>query len=114
MSSLYHYTSSEGRKGILRDGVIRSSRDTTLDAVLGVGVYLTALPPETNTWVLLANNYDSRPEFYLTKLENVEYCIEFRMIDLPYAKKGGGDRDVWMVPYDIDLRKVQFRVWKRK
>ena len=112
MSHLYHYTSEEGLRGILQDGVIRSSSDTP-DAVYGKGVYLTALPPKTDDWDLQANNWDGSPEFYLTKLESLDYCIEFRKKDLPRVLKTESSRDVWMVPPDIHLSEVEFRVWKR-
>jgi hypothetical protein len=112
MKYLYHYTSSQGLRGILNDGVIWSSDDTR-DAVYGKGVYLTSLPPTTDIWDLLENNWDGSPQFYLTKLDNLDYCIEFRKKDLPHVQKTGDSRDVWKVPHDIDLGVVQFRVWKR-
>jgi len=112
MSHLYHYTSGNGLKGILNDGVIERSVGTG-DAVYGKGVYLTALPPTTDDWVLLANNWDGSVEFYLTKVDNLNYCIQFRKEDLPRARKTDSSRDVWMVPHDINLLEVPFRVWER-
>jgi hypothetical protein len=115
MTYLYHYTSSSGLKGILKDGVIKRSGDNTGDgdAAYGKGVYLTALPPTTDNFVLLENNWDGSPEFYLTKVDNLKYCIEIRQKDLPRAVKTDPIRNVWKVPHYINLRDVQFRVWKR-
>jgi hypothetical protein len=115
MSHLYHYTSSNGLTGILNDGIIERSGDNVADgdALFGKGVYLTALPPTTDDWLLLANNWDGSVEFYLTKVDNLNYCIEFRKEDLPRAWKTDNSRDVWLVPHNINLRKVPFRVWKR-
>jgi hypothetical protein len=114
MVLLYHYTSAEGCKGILRDGVIRSSTDTTRDAVLGRGVYLTSLPPTTDDWKLLKNNYDGNRKFLLEQLEKVDYYIVFDSKDLHGVTKAQGSRDVWMVPYDIDLDKVPCKVHVRR
>jgi hypothetical protein len=114
MSSLYHYTSSKGLKGIQRDGVIRSSKDMTRDAVLGRGVYLTSLPPSTKDTALLKNNWDGSRKFYSTKQNNLDYCLQFKKKDLPGAQKAGGSRDVWMVPHDIDVREVPCTVYERQ
>ena len=114
MVLLYHYTSAEGCKGILRDGVIRSSTDTKRDAVLGRGVYLTSLPPTTDDWKLLKNNYDGNRRFLLEQLEKVDYYIVFDSKDLHGVIKAQGSRDVWMVPYDIDLDEVPCKVHVRR
>ena len=114
MSTLYHYTSANGILGILSNGVIWSSGGNTQDAAFGKGVYLTALPPTTQDWVLVVNNWDSAPQFYLNKVGNLEYCIEFRKSDLPYARKTDSSRDIWLVPHHIDLRRLPFRVWNRR
>jgi hypothetical protein len=114
MAYLYHYTSDEGLQGIQRDGVIRCSSDTTRDAILGKGVYLTSLPPSTKDRDLLKNNWDGSKRFYSSKQENLSYYVEFAKRDLPHAQKSGGSRDVWMVPHDIDLTKVPHRVYERK
>jgi len=114
MSYLYHYTSDKGLRGIQREGVIRSSADTTRDAVLGRGVYLTSLPPSTKDKALLKNNWDGSRKFSSTKQNNLDYCVRFKTKDLPCAQKSGGSRDVWMVPHDIDLKEVPFRVYERQ
>lgn len=111
---LYHYTSSEGCHGILLDGVIRCSEDTTRDAVLGKGVYLTALSPWTNDNKLIKNNWDGNFEkAILRKLDKLNYYIMFDSRDLPGVKKAKGKRDIWMVPYDIVLEKVPHEVCVR-
>jgi hypothetical protein len=74
------------------------------DAVLGKGVYLTSLPPWTPDSRLLKNNWDSASERrLLSKLEYLDFYIEFDSKDLPDLKRSTGRRDVWMVPYDIEL-----------
>jgi hypothetical protein len=114
MSHLYHYTSEEGLRGIQRDGVIRSSSDTTRDAILGEGVYLTTLSPATEDTALVKNNWDGNKQFQSSKQENVSHCIQFSKKDLPSAQKSGGSRDVWVVPHAIDLKNVPHSVHKRK
>jgi hypothetical protein len=114
MSYLYHYTSDKGLRGIQRDGVIRSSKDITRDAVLGSGVYLTSLPPSTKDRDLQKNNWDGSRKFSSTKQNNLDNCIQFKKEDLPCAQKSRGSRDVWMVPHDIDLGKVKHRVYERQ
>jgi hypothetical protein len=114
MVLLYHYTSSEGCEGILQDGVIRSSRNTKRDAILGKGVYLTALPPWTDDTKLIKNNWDGRSERqFLQKLDKLDYYIQFNSEDLPNVKRAPGNRDVWMVPYDIVLEEVPHQVCVR-
>jgi len=114
MVLLYHYTSADGCKGILSDGVIRSSTDTTLDAVLGSGVYLTTLPPSTDDWRLIKNNWDGKRRALLRKLNKVDYYIVFDSNALPEVTKAPGKRDVWMVPYDIDLDELPCEVGVRR
>ena len=77
MSYLYYYTSDKGLRGIQRDGVIRSSSDTMRDAILGRGVYLTALPPATKDTALLKNNWDGNKKFHSNKQENLSHYIQF-------------------------------------
>jgi hypothetical protein len=114
MVLLYHYTTAEGCKGILSDGVIRSSTDTTLDAILGRGVYLTSLPPSTDDWRLIKNNWDGRRRSLLNKLNKVDCYIVFHSEDLPGVTRAIGKRDVWMVPYDVDLDVVPCQVGVRR
>jgi hypothetical protein len=114
MVLLYHYTSAEGCKGILSDGVIRSSTDTTRDAVLGRGVYLTSLPPSTGDWRLIRNNWDGKRRVLLSKLNKVDCYIVFDSKDLPGVTRAAGKRDVWMVPYDIDLDELPCEVRVRR
>jgi hypothetical protein len=113
MNNLYHYTSYKGIRGIQRDGVIWSSEDITRDAVLGRGVYLTSLPPETRDKYLLKNNWDGSRRFYSTKEPNLDYCIEIKRKYLPCARKSSGSRDIWMVPHNIDLCDAPYRVYER-
>ena len=110
MVLLYHYTSAEGCKGILTDGVIRSSTDTTRDAVLGKGVYLTSLPPWTDDWILITNNWDNNSQAFFSKLNQIDYYIVFDSNNLPRVIKAQDQRDVWLVPYDINLRRVPYEM----
>jgi len=114
MVLLYHYTSAEGCKGILKDGFIRSSTDTTRDAVLGKGVYLTSLPPSTDDWKLITNNWDDNRRTFFSKLNQVDYYIVFDSEDLHDVTRAPGKRDVWLVPYDIDLEDVPCEVHVRR
>jgi hypothetical protein len=114
MVLLYHYTSAEGCEGILSDGVIRSSTDTARDAVLGRGVYLTSLSPSTDDWRLLKNNWDGKRPALLSKLNKVDFYIVFDSEDLPGVTRAAGKRDVWRVPYDIDLDEVPCDVGVRR
>ena len=111
---LYHYTSAEGYTGILSDGVIRSSADTSRDAVLGRGVYLTSLPPSTDNWTIIKNNWDGKRRALLKKLNKVDYYIVFDSKDLLGVTRAVGKRDVWMVPYDIHLDEVPCEVGVRR
>jgi hypothetical protein len=113
MVLLYHYTSAEGCLGILMDGVIRSSTDTARDAVLGRGVYLTSLPPSTDDWRLIKNNWVGKRSAVLNKLDKVDYYIVFDHTNLPGVRKAASKRDVWMVPYDIDLNLVPCNIGVR-
>jgi hypothetical protein len=115
MVKLYHYTSAKGCQWILVDGVIRRSRGTTGDAVLGHGVYLTAQPPWTKYMKILKNNWAGGSEqAILSKLDNLHYCIEFDSEDLPGVVRSLGTRDIWMVSYDIDLEDVPHKTFVRE
>jgi hypothetical protein len=114
MVLLYHYTSAEGCKGILTDGVIRSSTDTTRDAVLGKGVYLTSLPPWTDDWILITNNWDDNSQAFFSKLNQIDYYIVFDSNNLPRVIKAQDQRDVWLVPYIINLRRVPYEMRVRR
>jgi hypothetical protein len=63
---------------------------------------------------LLKNNWDGPSErALLSKLDNVHYYIEFDSEDLPGVVRSSGKRDVWMVPYDIDLEDVPHKTFVR-
>lgn len=118
MVKLYHYTSADGCSGILSQGIIRSSKDTTRDAVLGTGVYLTSLPPTTDDWRLLKNNWDGSgtrlaETLLLNKLDCLDFYIGISSAHLPRAKKAPGKRDIWMVPHDINLNYVPHEIGVR-
>jgi hypothetical protein len=113
MVKLYHYTTADGCKGILKDGRIRRSTDTARDAVLGEGVYLTSLQPSTGDWRLIKNNWDGKRSTMLNKLDKVDYYIVFDSDDLRDVMKARGKRDIWMVPGDIYLDEVPCEIGVR-
>lgn len=75
MGRLYHYTSEQGHGRIVRQKLIRQSKDFQKDCVFGDGVYLTTLNPEDFDKKSLAkNNYgggwrkrlsDGKLDFYI-------------------------------------------------
>jgi hypothetical protein len=113
MPYLYHYTSSEGIEGIRSDGVIRSSTNTTIDAIMGKGVYLTSLDPSTKVDDLLHNNWDDGRKIYEIRLKDLEYFIRFNSDDLPKARRSPDSRNIWLVPHDIVLNEVPHYVARR-
>ena len=55
---LYHYTTTEGKDGIVEGRVIYQSTDRMKDCMLGKGVYLTSLSPKSHSKEQIAqNNY---------------------------------------------------------
>ena len=55
---VYHYTSRAALDRILETGVIKPSRNAVTDAMMGAGVYLTPLRPNSKDSTLSQNNYD--------------------------------------------------------
>jgi hypothetical protein len=113
MVKLHLYTTADGCKGILNDGCINRSADTTRDAVLGRGVYLTSLPPTTRDWELIKNDWDGNLWAMLDKLDKADYYIVFGSEDLPDVMKAPGKRNIWMVTYDIYLDEVPCKIGVR-
>jgi hypothetical protein len=111
---LYHYAPYEGIEGIMRDGVIRSSANPKKVAVWGKGVYLTSLHPSTMVQELLNKNSDGSAVFYTIKQTQLNYYISFRADDLPGVQKSRKNPDIWLVPHNIDLKKVPHRVYERQ
>jgi hypothetical protein len=50
----------------------------------------------------------------MEKMDKVDFYIVFDSKDLPRFAKARGKRDIWMVPYDIDLEKVPCKVHVRR
>ncbi|KAJ9595131.1 hypothetical protein L9F63_013571 [Diploptera punctata] len=107
---LYHYTSEEGLKGILKSMRIYPSTNTATDAILGEGVYLTHLPPIESSAKIISNNWnlgrDINNYFVQQHIDKIVFCIEFDEEDLPGLRKLPGSRDVVMYPGSIDLNSV--------
>lgn len=88
------------------------SRDTTHDALMGEGVYLTDLPPSTPNNILLKNNYGQASS---RNKERVEVCFRFRSSDIMgYSRRRFGDRVIYLYPAEIDLTKTSCTVSKRE
>jgi hypothetical protein len=107
MSILYHYTSFEGIEVVRRSGLIQSSTNTFKDAISGPGVYLTSLPPSTNTQQLAQSNWAANAGNAIQQ-NKLDYYISFRSVDVRISTGNS-----WLVPHSIDLRKVPHRVYKR-
>ena len=108
---LYHYTSKESAKSILKDARIMKSTNTNTDAILGEGVYFTDLDPSTDDTELLENNY-GRASPSLEK--KVEVCFKIPASDMPgYKRKRFGSRVIYAYPDDVNLEQVTFQLCKR-
>ena len=110
---LYHYTSTQGCLGILKDSIIYYSTDLQNDAVLGRGVYFTSLPPDTSTERLLHNNWDLSDSQAEGRIHCLEYCIEVNSAHLSGAKNCGGSRDIWVYPWCVDLSLIPHKIRAR-
>jgi hypothetical protein len=80
---------------------------------MGKGVYLTSLPPSTDDWKLIKNNWDGKRGPLLNMLYKTDYYIVFDSKDLPGVVRGKGERNVWLVPNDIHLDEVPCEVGVR-
>ena len=109
---LYHYTTEEGARGILRDGAIKQSVKKGTgrrqdDARFGSGVYLTNLNPGMGKRRIALNNYDGNPNAVKKILRSgrVDFAIVFKLSrNDPNLKEVGkdDDRDIWL--YDGNLQ----------
>ena len=101
---VYHFTSEEGRDGILRDRRIKMSTNTTRDAYYGKGVYLTDVPPGGDDNELLRKLYGRA---YQSKMKNIAVCFRFRARDLkPLVEAVEEKRKVYVTPAEIDIDRV--------
>lgn len=104
---LYHYTSIDNAREIVRDKVLRSFQPKV--QIFPVGVYFTALSPHFNYLTIIINNYIHYSKSYV---EKVECAIAIDMRELKFEKildKKYG-RDVWRYPNDINLESVKFKI----
>jgi hypothetical protein len=108
---VYHYSDKQGIEGIIESGLIKPSVDTVNDAIMGVGAYLTRVPPEESTEELVYNNYGRS-----IGKQKVKYYIEFpaeKLGDLWELNKAG--RNVIIKPGDegININKKKAKIGKR-
>ena len=103
---VYHYTSVEGMRGILRDRRIMVSTNTARDAFYGVGVYLTDVPPEVDDKDLLRKLYGRA---YPSKMNKIQVCFRFRARQLRGLQEEEEEkRKVFVVPREaIDIDAVE-------
>ena len=103
---LYHYTTEEGAKGILKDGAIKPSvrkgtGRTKDDALFGQGVYLTSLQPGIGKQIIALHNYDGNNKNVqkMIKSGKVNFAIKFTLdsedSNLVKVAKDS-NRDVWL------------------
>ena len=80
-TNLYHYTTKEGRDGILREMFIRTSigsddgRVGFVAARYGTGVYFTSYRPRNPGDKILQNIYDGGDMTALSRWENLNFVI---------------------------------------
>ncbi len=106
---LYHYTTSDGAKGIKSSQTIYRSTDGGPDAVYGSGVYLTDLDPTTDPEIIAKYIYDG-DGFWKTKMDNVSNVIVIQL-KKEEVKEVDSDRHIWLYPdKDLDLSKYHWYV----
>ena len=104
----YHYTTASNLHKIMESGVLRPSKNSLRDALLGPGVYLTTKLPQTSDDRLSTNNYDNarrgahdeRLQAYIRipvgqLRENTHFCRDLQ------------ERSVCVVRGAIDLRDME-------
>jgi hypothetical protein len=108
----YHYSTRENIQKIAQSGEIRPSTDTTRDAMLGPGVYLTSKPPQCSDRTLAKNNYGENASEREPRVESYIRIPKDQLPDVCCQRSG---RDVCIKPGDaIDLSKVDYGVGDRK
>lgn len=114
MLKLYHYTNSDGIRGIATSGQIRASTDTKKDARFGPGMYATTHGPHNSKADIARNNYDGKKLW--GKMESqgkVDHCVEFHVPKSNVERAPAKDRDVWVHKGPVDLnnaKDVKFHV----
>lgn len=113
---LYHYTNSDGIRGIATSGQIGESTDTKKDAAFGRGAYATTQGPHNSKADIAKNNYDGRRNQW-SKMESqgkVDHCVEFTVPRSNVDRAPIKDRDVYVHQGPVDLKKdakdVKFHV----
>jgi hypothetical protein len=108
---LYHYTTSEGAKGIESSKIIYRSTDGGPDATYGAGVYLTDLDWETDPETIAQYIYDG-DGFWERKMDNVSNVVEIQL-KKDKVKEVDSSRHIWLYPEeDLDLNKSCVIKWR--
>lgn len=112
MVKLYHYTTAENGRNILRSGVIKAQSPHGGTTDMPYGVYLTAMPPSSSTKSLVFNNFDDRERVsrnFEKLAAKTEIAFVFDSEKLPgvYQRKAAlkGGRDEWVCPHDIPIER---------
>ena len=106
--TLYHYTSDEGKKGIEKTEIIKSSlQEGGRDARFGNGVYFNDMTPEHFTRSEVANNNYQRPN----AKKKLAYCVIVTMPESLVKQCLVEKRRIYLHPDDVNLKDKRY-VWK--
>ena len=106
--TLYHYTSSEGAKGIEKTEIIKSSlQEGGRDARFGNGVYFTDMTPEDFTRSEVANNNYQRPN----AKKKLAYCVIVTMPEILVKQCLAEKRRIYLHTDDVNLKDKKY-IWK--
>ena len=107
--NLLHYTNRDGKNAIISSGIIKSSRNSITDAMMGPGVYMTSKKPHEYTKEKLAqNNYDGAASANLN-IGKLDYYFAI-WIPKSDVQKYGGPRDVYCLKKDLYLENYTWSV----
>ncbi|GAB6032416.1 hypothetical protein CHUAL_011052 [Chamberlinius hualienensis] len=102
---LYHYTNERATISIFKSGRIRSSQMKPGYSTIGIGVFLTSIPPTSDKASILANNYND--DVVIKRFnDRADYYFKINSANFPGIIKTGTSRDIWLYPYDIKLDDV--------
>ena len=112
--TLYHYTTREGLKGIIKDKKINQSLAGARDAVFGSGVYFTQLTPEFGTRHIGKNNFNGANVTQIVTAGKLDYFIEIEFSKSDRNLKNcTTDRSVWLYKGDVKLNNFTWKAGKK-